>query len=246
MRVGRQRIAWGTGRFWSPLDLLNPFSPIALEREERVGVDAVLIEHKLGALSRVGAVYAPRHDHGESSAALLWHHNAAGIDYSVVGGRFRRERVMGVDVATQITEAGVRGELTYTERDRAPAYWRGVAALDYAFANTLTLSAELYYNGAGASDARTYDFASLFAGRIQNVARRYFGGYAGVEITPLKWRNYVVVNLSDDSWYFSPTLTYSAKTNVDLMLGAQWFRGRGGSEYGSVRDVYFAGLQWFF
>lgn len=25
LRIGRQRIAWGTGRFWSPLDLLNPF-----------------------------------------------------------------------------------------------------------------------------------------------------------------------------------------------------------------------------
>lgn len=24
VRIGRQRIAWGTGRFWSPLDLLNP------------------------------------------------------------------------------------------------------------------------------------------------------------------------------------------------------------------------------
>ncbi|HEU0199502.1 MAG TPA: hypothetical protein VFR86_03615 [Burkholderiaceae bacterium] len=247
MRIGRQRIAWGTGRFWSPLDLLNPFSPIAIEREERVGVDAVLIEHKLGALSRVGAVYAPRHDRGESSAALLWHHNIAGIDYSIVGGRFRRENVAGLDVATQISDAGIRGELTYTERDDAPAHWRAVAALDYAFANTLTLSGELYYNGAGATDPRAYDFPALLAGRIQNVARRYFGGYAAYEITPLvEWRNYVVINLADDSWYFSPALIYSAKANVDLTLGVQWFRGRSGSEYALFPDLYFAALQWFF
>ena len=30
VRIGRQRIAWGTGRFWSPLDILNPFSAIQL------------------------------------------------------------------------------------------------------------------------------------------------------------------------------------------------------------------------
>ena len=42
-----------------PLDLLNPFSPLALEREERLGVDAVLVEHKFGPVSRLAAVYAP-------------------------------------------------------------------------------------------------------------------------------------------------------------------------------------------
>ncbi|HEX6298117.1 MAG TPA: hypothetical protein VFZ74_16220, partial [Burkholderiales bacterium] len=87
LRLGRQRIAWGTGRFWSPLDLLNPINPIALEREERLGVDAVLAEHKLGPLSRLSAVYAPRHESGESSAALSWRGNVEGIDYSLIGGR---------------------------------------------------------------------------------------------------------------------------------------------------------------
>ena len=93
VRIGRQRITWGTGRFWSPLDILNPFSPTQLEREERIGVDAVLVEHKLGALSRVGAVYAPQRDDRDSSAALIWHDNRIGMDYSVVVGRFASERV---------------------------------------------------------------------------------------------------------------------------------------------------------
>ncbi|MCK6430967.1 MAG: hypothetical protein L6Q72_18070, partial [Burkholderiaceae bacterium] len=62
LRIGRQRIAWGTGRFFSPLDILNPFSPIALERQERIGVDAALAEYKLGALARFSAVYAPQHE----------------------------------------------------------------------------------------------------------------------------------------------------------------------------------------
>jgi len=67
LRIGRQRIAWGTGRFWSPLDLLNPFSPVALERDERLGVDAVLMEHRFGPVSRLAAVYAPGRTAGETS-----------------------------------------------------------------------------------------------------------------------------------------------------------------------------------
>ncbi|TAK48834.1 MAG: hypothetical protein EPO27_05775 [Betaproteobacteria bacterium] len=247
VRIGRQRIAWGTGRFWSPLDILNPFSPIQLEREERLGVDAILFERKFGALSRLGAVYAPQYARRDSSAALLWHANTAGVDYSLVAGRFARERVIGADVATQLGNAGVRAELTHSRRETGNGYRRALVGLDYAFANTLTLSGELYYNGAGAGDRGSYDFASLFAGRIQNVGRRYLGGYAGYEITPLlKWTNYLVVNLADRSRYFSPGLTYSLKANLDLTLGVQWFRGSQGSEYDRFSDAYYAQMQWFF
>lgn len=74
-------------------------------------------------------------------------------------------------------------------------------ALDYAFRNTLTLSDELYYSGAGAADR---------------------------------------------SQFFSPSLVYSLRTNVDLMVGAQLFRGAQGSEYARLNDAYYAQIQWFF
>jgi hypothetical protein len=247
VRVGRQRVAWGTGRFWNPVDLLNPINPIALEREERIGVDAALAEHKLGPLSRVSAVYAPSHDGVESSAALNWHSNAAGTDYSLIGGRFESERVAGGDLATQLGGMGVRAELTRNAPDAGSTYGRALFALDYAFPNTLTLSGELYYNGAGAADRSSYDFASLFAGRIQNVGRRYFGGYLAYEITPLvKSANYVVVNVSDHSSFFSPTVSFSLRASLDFTLGVQIFSGSTGSEYGMLSDVYYAQAQWFF
>ena len=247
LRIGRQRIAWGTGRFWSPVDLLNPINPITLEREERVGVDAVLAEHKLGPLSRISAVYAPSRESGAWSGALNWHANAAGVDYSILAGRFRGEQVAGGAIATQWAGAGIRAEFTHNAPEAAPAYRRAVVALDYAFASTLTLSGELYYNGAGARDPSAYDFAALFAGRIQNVGREYFGGYLGYEITPLlKSANFVVMNLADDSRYFSPTLVFSLQANLDLTLGAQLFSGPAGSEYGMLSDVAYAQLQWFF
>lgn len=247
VRLGRQRIAWGTGRFWSPLDLLNPLNPIALERDERLGVDAILAEHKLGPLSRISIVYAPGHESDESSAGLSWHSNTAGIDYSLIAGRFRQERVVGGDVATQWGSAGVRAELRRNESDTGQRYFRAVLAMDYAFPGTLTLSGELYYNGAGATDPALYDFASLFAGRIQNVGRRYFGGYAGYEITPLlKWTNYLVLNLGDHSRFYSPQLTFSLRANVDFTIGAQRFGGSAESEYGRFHDLYYAEWQWSF
>lgn len=241
VRLGRQRIAWGTGRFWSPLDLFNPINPIALERDERLGVDAVLAEHKLGPLARISAAYA-RYGGDQSSAALNWHSNLRGIDYSLIGGRSRGENLAGIDLAGQIGGTGVRTELVQFED-----YARAVLALDYAFPNTLTLSGELYYNGAGTDDTSAYDFAGLFARRIENVGRRYFGAYAAYELTPLlKWSNYFVLNLGDRSRFFSPVLAYSVRANLDLSIGAQFFGGAPGSEYARLQDLYYAQLQWFF
>ena len=192
-------------------------------------------------------MYAPSHAARDASAALRWHANRAGVDYSLVVGRFDGEQVAGVDIVTQLGDAGLRAELTTARREDGSSYRRALVGLDYAFPNTLALTGELYYNGAGTSDRSAYDFAALFAGRIQSVGNRYFGGYAGYEITPLlKWTNYLVVNPADRSRYFSPSLTYSLTTNVDLTVGAQLFRGSRGSEYARFHNAYYALVKWYF
>ena len=41
-RLGRQQVNWSTALIWNPMDILNPVSPLQLEPDERVGVDALL------------------------------------------------------------------------------------------------------------------------------------------------------------------------------------------------------------
>lgn len=247
MRVGRQRIAWGTGRFWSPLDLLNPFSPVALEREERLGVDAVLVEHRFGPVARLAAVYAPSHVHGADSRALQWHDNARGVDFSFTVGRFRGDDVIGVDLAGQIAQAGVRAELARVRPLEGKAFVRSLVAIDYAFANTLTLSAELYRDGGGAASTAAYDFAALVSGARQTLAKRYLGLHAAYEITPLlKLGTDFVLNLDDHSRFVAPSLTYSIRTNLDGSLVVRSFSGPAGSELARPPDAVYLSLQWFF
>lgn len=247
LRIGRQRIAWGTGRFWSPLDLLNPFSPVALEREERLGVDAVLVEHKFGPVSRLSAVVAPSRVAGENSRALQWHDNARGADFSFTAGRFRGDDVIGVDLAGQFAQAGLRAELTRVRPREGQAFVRALLGIDYAFANTLTLSAELYRDGSGAASTATYDFLALINGSRQTLARHYLGLHAGYEITPLlKLNTDIVLNLDDRSRFVAPSITYSIRTNLDGSVGVRWFSGPAGSEYARPPDAVYVILQWFF
>ena len=247
LKLGRQRIAWGTGRFWSPLDMLNPVNPLALEREERVGVDAALLEAKLGPLSRASLVYAPAPDRGSPSRAVQWHGNASGVDTSLVAGRLLGLDIVGMDLATQIGDAGIRGEVARLRPRGGPAFNRLMVGADYALANGLTLSAELYYNGAGSRDPAGYDIAGLGSGRVTNLATRYTGLYAAYEITPLlKWVTYVVVNGDDRSRAVDSRLAWSWRSDLELVIGLQRFSGTESSEYARMPNAAFAQLQWFY
>ena len=246
LRVGRQRIAWGNGRFWSPLDVLNPFSPVTLDPGEREGVDALLLEQKRSAVSRWSLAYAPARTTA-GHALVPWHANASGADYSLMGGRFAGGSLVGADVSTEIRGAGVRAEWAVGHPQGSPRHQRLMLGWDYAFANTLTLTAEFYYDGSGSRSPATYDLTGLAAGRRQTLATRYIGLYAGYDLTPLlKSANWLVANLDDGSIYLSPRLTYSVRENLDLAIGAQLHAGATRSEFGSRKHLWFAYAQWFF
>ena len=245
IKLGRQRIAWGTGRFWSPLDVLNPFSPIRIEREERTGVDAALVQISHGALGRIDLVYAPTTD-GESAAAAGYFHSHAGaMDYSFMAGDIRGDRVAGADFAGRLGEQGVRGELSYTNPLDGHSYSRALVAFDYSAQSTLNCTLELYFNGAGESDPSRY--ADETALRGSNLARKYAGFWASYELTPLlSASGFVVANLDDRSKVLSPQLSWSIVEDVDLDFGAQFFLGSAASEYGRVSNLIYVQFQVFF
>ena len=246
LRAGRQRIAWGNGRFWSPLDVLNPLSPVSLDPGEREGVDALLLEQKRSAVSRWSLAYAPARTTSDHVLAQ-WHANAGGADYSVLGGRFAGGHLLGAEISTEVRGAGVRAEWSTSRPQGSSPHQRIMLGWDYAFANTLTLTAEFYYDGSGSRSASAYDLAGLAAGRRQTLATRYLGLYAGYELTPLwKSANWLVVNVDDGSTYLSPRLTFSLRENLDLVLGAQLHAGGARAEFGGRKHLWFGYAQWFF
>ncbi len=245
LRLGRQRIAWGTAMLWNPVDMLNPFNPIQVERQERQGIDAALLDWDYNALSRVSLVYAKQQS--GASRALRWQGNQTGFDLSLMAGRFRDTSVLGFDFAGQIAALGVRGEITQTNSTSDGDFTRAVIGADYTFVNSLSLNIEIYYNGQGASDSAEYEFNRLLSGEMQSLARRYLGGYLGYEMTPLlQWSHYLIINLDDASIFFAPSLRYSLTENIEGSAGIQIFNGASGSEYGMLKNLYIAQLQWFF
>jgi len=119
--------------------------------------------------------------------------------------------------------------------------------MDYAFANTLTLSAEAY-----ASSQTRQELLAQFAqnpqlAQVQPFGRRYGGFAASYEITPLlKLAAYWLFNLSEHGRFFSPTLTYSISDNLTFAGGAQFFAGSSDSDFGRGKNLGYLQLQYFF
>jgi len=233
LKLGRQRVPWGRGWFFSPLDVFNPISPTAIERGERAGVDGALLEFSRGIAGRASLLYLPQRSYGDSFAAraeTLYR----SYDLAISLGRHRDVDFYGLDFSGYIADAGLKGELVFSDekgRHRESLLLSG----NYTFENSLYIMLEYFrYEGGGLHP-------------ISYSGKDYTGLNVGYELTPLvRWDNYLILNLSDGSVFFSPVLSYSVREDMDIRFGLQFFEGRSGDEYGDKKDSGYAELGWYF
>ena len=247
VRLGRQRIAWGSGFFWNPTDLLNPVNPAAVERDEEPGVDAAHLVVPFGVLNRAEAAFAPGWDDTPVSIASRVQANVNGYDVAVMGGSFRGDAVVGGEFAGYVGGAGFRGEAAYTWREDQSNFIRAILNADHTLAGGTHLLAEFYLNGRGAVSPDDYESEQLLEGDAFNLGRYYLAGMASHSISPLVQGSfYTLFNLGDQSALAGPMLQYSLTQDVDVVGGAYLMVGGERSEFGGRDNVYFASLQYFF
>jgi len=244
--VGRQRIAWGTGFVWTPTDVLNPVSPVAIERDEKAGVDAVYVDYAFGPQTRIETVFAPSRDSDRTSVAGRMSSHIGEYDVAVMGGRIRDTWIAGGDFAGYLGNAGVRSEAAFTH-DADDDFVRAVLNADYNFPGDYYAFVELHYNGAGTRDRSEYDYSKLFSGQTLNLAQFYAAASISKSLSPLVGASfYGVLNADDGSGLAGPALIWNAKENLELSASAYVFFGADDSEYGRVGNVYFVIVQYFF
>lgn len=145
VRVGRQRIAWGVGRLWKPLDRFQFVPPLAIEADQIPGIDAVDARWLISGFTFLEAALAPTSDFEDSAYAGRLHGVLRDIDYSVVGGVFEEAWTLGFDLAGNILEAAARLEFAYSHPKRSvwpigdpkpsrlDPYFQVVGSIDHLF-----------------------------------------------------------------------------------------------------------------
>jgi hypothetical protein len=247
--IGRQRIAWGTGRIWNPTDLFNPINPASFEKIEKDGADAMSFKYYFASFTDLELVYNPE-DHFKSwNGAFRFLTNYREYDVSVMGGYFDKRLVMGGDFAGNFFEAGLRGEGIFSadKNDLSNHFVKFILGLDYQFTAKLYGLIEYQFNGEGETDENKYQLQRLFTGEILNLNRNYLFVDATYQIHPLVSTGIGFnLDLNDGSGFLSPVVTYSMESNVDLSLGGLIVFGKERSEYWYYpASIYLKGTRYF-
>ena len=159
--VGRQRIPWGVGRLWKPIDRFNAIPPLAIEQDQSPGVDAVEVRWAWGSFAGVQAVYAPGDSSGKARYALRASGVVFDVDAGAVVGRFEEAFTAGAYVTGNVFQAAYRLEAVWSDPGAetwpigkpAPgepaSYWQLVASIDRTFdlGSGLYVLLEQLYNG---------------------------------------------------------------------------------------------------
>ena len=159
--VGRQRIPWGVGRLWNPIDRFNAIGPLAIEPDQSPGVDAAKVRWLFSGFTYVEAIYALGEQSLDRAYALRLSGVLRDVDYSVMGGIFEEAPTLGFDLAMNLGDAAGRIEVVWTNPTRdvrpfgtakerpLPDYWQAVVSIDHDFevGKGLYTLVEHLYNG---------------------------------------------------------------------------------------------------
>ena len=237
--VGRQAIGFGRISLFSPLDVIAPFPPDALDVDVRPGVDAFKAVHYFGLAGQIGgvAVFGDRPKH--NSYLLTFSENPGNVDLLLLTGSLRDRPSLGVGLAGELGYLGLKAEASwYRGRDVGrPAgdlhEQFNESALEwwYRFDNGLVLLGEYLYNGVGSADPEQYPRVAVSAplqeGLSYLLGRHYLMFSPSYEFHPLVTGSGLLIwNLQDHSFLLRPQLAISLADNLQLDLFWAFTRGR--------------------
>ncbi len=229
--LGRQAVGFGRVSLFSPLDIIAPFPPDALDTEVRPGVDSVRLSRYFGISGQAGltAVFGQEQDLNSYLATI--ENNVDGIDLLGITGWLRNRPMAGLGFATEVGGMGLKAEAAHfegtdvgkTEGDIHHRFPIAAAEIDYRFENDLVLFAQYLYNGAGVSEPEDYPRAALSAPYQEGLSflagRHYLLAAPSYQFHPLVTASGLLIwNLGDDSFLLRPLLDISLSDNASLQL----------------------------
>lgn len=275
LTLGRQRIALGRGRLWNPEDLFNPIFPLAIEADQRIGQDSAVARLRLGEGLWASAIVSPQDSYDEYRSAFRLDYEHALLDAGVMFGDFHGDLVWGGDFATNLGDAALRGEATYSAIRGRDNVWQAVASVDYNLdvGNGVYLLAEYLYNENTFESleiedpvpdlldplAPPVDEERLARGlargqipvldRITTVRKHQLGAQASYEITPLLTGGLLVLYDWDGrSAAFAPSLSWSPLADVVVSVAGQLFVGKANAQndYGGTPGLLIVSVEAYF
>jgi len=232
MTVGRQPVSFGAGLAFTPLDLVNPFTPAVIDQEYKPGVDAARVDAYAGMsqLTLVGA-YAGDWSLPGTVLAAYGQTTVGVTDLGLFLGAVRGDGVIGTSVVTSVGPIGLHSDLSFTLREEGgDPFVRGVVGSLWRPGPDTTLGAEVYVQTLGGADPADYltvaEDRRFGRSELWLFGRTYGSVTASHLLTPLvTLGGAIIMNVEDGSAFVAPTLGWSVANNTELGFGG--FAGLG-------------------
>jgi hypothetical protein len=254
IRAGRHRINWGINMVFNPNDLFNTWSFFDFDYEERPGADALRITHYISGMDRVELVLSPARDIRNSVAATLYGFNTRGYDFQAITGYFRNRLALGGGWAGNIRQVGFKGEFTWF-RDIEPvpgvqpANFVGGASLSHRFENNVFVTSEYLYNGGRERFGQDIPFLLTRPLSADNLSFAEHTLFIQVlyPVNPILSAGLSAISYMEDRTFFiSPLVTYSIRTNFDAAFISQIFLGPENAPLAQAGYLVAITLKWSF
>jgi hypothetical protein len=255
VRVGRQAISWGNGLIFSPMDIVNPFDPTAVDTEYKVGDDMIYGQYLFDNANDVQFAHVLRRDTSTGdpasragTTAIKYHGIRGDSEYDLLIAESYGELTIGIGGNKSLGGAVWRGDVVVSDTDSGNEF-QLVTNLSYSWmfaGKNMSGVIEYYFNGFGQGSDR-YDPVSisqnenlarrLERGEIFTIGRNYLAGGVLIEMTPL-WvlTPNLFTNLDDGSALFQVTSRYSLGDNSDFLAALNIPLGPSGTEFGGIRS----------
>lgn len=249
LTVGKQKIKWGSGKFWNATDFLNNDQRNFLYSQDlRSGVSLIKTHVPVGASNFYmvqkldGADQPEEVKHAFRAEVPFLTAEAAG---SVLFSK-DRDPVFGLDVSTALWELDAYGEISYTAStastpNESLTHWVVGLSYDWQYleSDTLQLSLEYFRNGAGVTDTSKYYSIVTGGGYEPFRLSREYGMLMILMQEPGSWNDvsFVVFNLANLTDHSAMTRIETQLTGLQdltfaFSVGAHYGNGNGEFKFG--------------
>lgn len=229
LTLGRQRIAWGVGYAFSPLDQFNPPNPVD-PAAPRAGADALVLRQSLGDLSYATAVAVfpeiadGSFDNPAGGVILGTNYNGTDLSLSYLTDPAKAAHQWGLAAKGDLGLGWhVEGVYQKPWDTASPGKWLGVLGLDYSFfGGKVLLMAEYFYDETGEADPAKYDPMLLVPfGQRVTLGTEYLMTQASWQVDEFFGLSFsTLTNLTDKSSVLQPGANWQMGDNTRVNLGA--------------------------
>lgn len=276
VRFGRQALSWGNGLFYTPMDLVNPFDPAAVDTEYKAGDDMLYLQYLRDSGADIQGAHVIRRDvldqdvdSAVASSAFKYHGFAGEGEFDLLVARHYSDDVVGLGASHSLGGAHWGGDLVITKTGN-DTYVQVSSNLSYSWTwggKNMSGVFEYHFNGFGqheddystASLAGNPDLSRrLLRGESFTLGRHYLAAGVTIEMTPL-WSltPTVLMNAADPSGLVQLVTQYSLSDSMTLLGSLNIPLGNNGSEFGGIESGLpgrylsteagvFAQLAWYF